>query len=258
MPSSSAVVDASARSSPAESCRSNRYAFTFDFNDPGISRRVNSASSSAARRDLANAMLLGPSSTSLASSHADSLRALRLVPDSSSTSGGFHRAKSLSPWGDASNVTSSNRTPTSRSASSPGLPTVADASMNRGSPPYFATRRRSLRRIIDTCEPNTPRHTCASSTTTSERRRKKSAHRAWSGSTAACSMSGLLITRFALRRITGRSACGVSPSYTAARICGSFSERICRSWSRASAFVGNKYSAVRFESRSTSAANAML
>ena len=62
-----------------------------------------------------------------------------------------------------------------------------------------------------TCDPNTPA-TWASSTTISDSRRRKSAHRAWSGSTDACSMSGLVSTRFAFRRTTGRSADGVSPS----------------------------------------------
>ena len=71
-------------------------------------------------------------------------------------------------------------------------------------------------------------------------------------------MSGFDMTRFAFRRIIGRSTLGVSPSYTAARICGSFSARTCRSWSRASAFVGNRYSAVAFGSCSTLEANAML
>ena len=42
-------------------------------------------------------------------------------------------------------------------------------------------------------------------------------------------MSGLVMTRLALRLMSGRSADGVSPSYTAARICGSFRERTCRS-----------------------------
>ena len=63
-----------------------------------------------------------------------------------------------------------------------------------------------------TCDPNTPRQTCASSTTTSESRKKKSAHRAWSARSARCSMSGLVITRFAFFLISGRSARGVSPS----------------------------------------------
>ena len=53
-------------------------------------------------------------------------------------------------------------------------------------------------------------------------------------------MSGFVMTRFAFVRISGRSARGVSPSYTAAFTCGSFSPRTARSWSRASAFVGKR------------------
>jgi hypothetical protein len=71
-------------------------------------------------------------------------------------------------------------------------------------------------------------------------------------------MSGFDITRFAFLRMSGRSALGVSPSYTEARTWGSFSSRTCRSWSRASAFVGNRYSAVRFWSFTASEANARL
>ena len=42
-------------------------------------------------------------------------------------------------------------------------------------------------------------------------------------------MSGFVITRFAFFRINGRSARGVSPSYTAAFICGIVSARTARS-----------------------------
>jgi hypothetical protein len=61
--------------------------------------------------------------------------ALRRIPSSSSSSGGFHRTNSFSPRGDASSVTSSNGRPTNRSASSVGLPMVADDSTNCGFPP---------------------------------------------------------------------------------------------------------------------------
>ncbi len=53
-------------------------------------------------------------------------------------------------------------------------------------------------------------------------------------------MSGLVITRFAFFLISGRSARGVSPSYTAAFICGIVRARTARSWSRARAFVGKR------------------
>src|SRR2546429_1738296 len=107
MPSSSADVDASARSSPEESCRSSsrrssgrypaRYALILSLKVGGTSRRVNSARSSAARRERANAIDLAPSSTSLPRSQEDSESALRRAPDSSSTSGGVHHAQPLSP-----------------------------------------------------------------------------------------------------------------------------------------------------------------
>jgi hypothetical protein len=71
-------------------------------------------------------------------------------------------------------------------------------------------------------------------------------------------MSGFVITRLAFVRISGRSARGVSPSYTAAFTCGSRSDRIARSWSRASAFVGNRYSAVDLARSTASPANATL
>ena len=57
-------------------------------------------------------------------------------------------------------------------------------------------------------------------------------------------MSGLVITRFALRRAHARSGPGVSPSYTAALIAGKANPRIARSWSFASALVGKRNSAV--------------
>ena len=70
-------------------------------------------------------------------------------------------------------------------------------------------------------------------------------------------MSGFVRTTFAFARISGRSACGVSPSKTAAFSCGSFSARIPRSWSRASAFVGNRKIAVAFGTVSASVAAAI-
>lgn len=74
----------------------------------------------------------------------------------------------------------------------------------------------------------------------------------------AWSMSGFVMTRLALRRIRGRSAWGVSPSYTAARTCGSLRSRTCLSWSRARALVGNRYRAVRFSSARAVLANTRL
>jgi hypothetical protein len=53
-------------------------------------------------------------------------------------------------------------------------------------------------------------------------------------------MSGLVRTRLALRRIIGRSADGVSPSYADALTPASANERMARSWSRARALVGER------------------
>ena len=96
---------------------------------------MNSASSSAARRDRANPIDFTPSSASRAIRNEVSVSALLRAPDSSSTIGGFHSANVLPPLGERSSVTASNGSPTRRSASSTGLPTVADASTNVGSPP---------------------------------------------------------------------------------------------------------------------------
>ena len=64
----------------------------------------------------------------------------------------------------------------SRSASSIGLAIVALASRKRGSVPWIAATRRSRRSTLATCEPNTPRYTCASSTTTNARFASSSPH----------------------------------------------------------------------------------
>ena len=99
------------------------------------SRRANSASSSAALRDRVNPIVRMSSWTSFDISSDASVSALRRPPVSSSMIGGFQRANSFSPDGAASAVTSSNANPVSRSASSPGLPIVALASIQRGEPP---------------------------------------------------------------------------------------------------------------------------
>ena len=56
--------------------------------------------------------------------------------------GGFHRAKSLRPRGASSVAITSTSRPVSRAASSPGLPIVALARHQRGSPPCSAISRR--------------------------------------------------------------------------------------------------------------------
>src|SRR5204863_207344 len=78
-----------------------------------------------------------------------------------------------------SRSTSRNSTPASSSASSSGFAIVALARMKRGSVPYARARRRSRRRTFATCEPNTPRYTCASSTTIQARFASTSPHWRW-------------------------------------------------------------------------------
>ena len=56
-------------------------------------------------------------------------------PEDSSRNGGFQNANSRSPLGLPSRTTASKGTPTSRSASSAGLPMVAEASTKAGSEP---------------------------------------------------------------------------------------------------------------------------
>ena len=73
---------------------------------------------------------------------------------------------SRSAFGDASRSTAVAGSPVSASASSPAFAIVADASRNCGSAPYTRASRRSRRSTFATCEPKTPRYTCASSTTT--------------------------------------------------------------------------------------------
>ena len=63
---------------------------------------------------------------------ADSVLALRRRPVVSSSSGGSQRAKATGPRGEPSSVTASTGRPTSRVASSAGLPRVAEASTKVG------------------------------------------------------------------------------------------------------------------------------
>jgi len=72
--------------------------------------------------------------------------------------------------------------------------------------------RRSLRITAATCEPKTPRRTCASSTAISSRLRRKSAQASWLGRMPTFSMSGLVSRTFARRLMPERRAWGVSPS----------------------------------------------
>ena len=138
------------------------------------SRRVNSASSSAARRDRVNPIVRTPSSTSCVISHDASVSALRRAPVSSSMIGGFHSAKSLSPARRRVGVDHLERR---------GRSAVSRA--RRGcrpwrSPGTSAGRRRSARPAVAAAAAPSPRatrtrrgSTCASSTTTSESRKQE-------------------------------------------------------------------------------------
>ena len=136
------------------------------------------------------------------------------LPSASSSSGGFHIAIWRAAPGEPSRSTSAmSSRPVSRSASSTGFAIVALASRMRGSVPYAAAMRRSRRRTFATCEPNTPRYTCASSTTTTARFANTSAHAWWFGRIPTWSMSGFVRMRFERRRIGGAlGRAGVSPS----------------------------------------------
>jgi hypothetical protein len=99
-----------------------------------------------------------PPTTSSASRSAASESTERRVPSFSSVIGGFHIAIVRFVTGEPSrSITLKSSRPVSRSASSPGLPIVALASRMRGSVPYAPATRRSRRRTLATCEPNTPR-----------------------------------------------------------------------------------------------------
>ncbi len=65
-----------------------------------------------------------------------------------------------------------------------------------------------------------------------------------------CSISGFVSSVFAVRRTRARSSALVSPSYVAATREGTSHSRSDRSWSWASAFVGNTSSAVAASPRS--------
>ena len=93
------------------------------------------ATSSAAFRDFVKAMERIPWSAKAARRRADSQFDDALDPEDSSRNGGFQNANSRSPLGLPSRTTASKGTPTSRSASSAGLPMVAEASTKAGSEP---------------------------------------------------------------------------------------------------------------------------
>src|SRR5437016_1755671 len=93
------------------------------------------ATSSADLRDFVKAMERIPWSTNAARRRAASQFDEARDPEDSSRNGGFQNANSRSPLGLPSRTTASKGTPTSRSASSAGLPMVAEASTKAGSEP---------------------------------------------------------------------------------------------------------------------------
>src|SRR5258707_15460762 len=94
------------------------------------------ATSSAALRDFVKAMQRIPSSAKEARRRADSQLDEAREPEGSSLNGGFQKANNRSPRGLPSPSTTVNGAPTRRSASSPGLPMVAEARMKVGSEPW--------------------------------------------------------------------------------------------------------------------------
>lgn len=71
--------------------------------------------------------------------------------------------------------------------------------------PYDTQRRKRRRNTQLTCDPNSPRYTCASSTTRNLRCRNTRCHVAWLGRTVTCSMSGLVKMMLALCLTSSRS-----------------------------------------------------
>src|SRR3954469_1900500 len=231
MPSSRAFVAHTAISSPeASRCSiSRRCAGVYPARYGAISpprsarpasssfSRVNFWSSSTPRRDFRKQIVRTPSSTNLARTFEASVSDDTRAPVCSSSNGGFHIATWRSERGAPSRSTSRNSTPASSSASSSGFAIVALVRMKRGSVPYARASRRRRRSTFATCEPNTPRYTCASSTTIQARFASTSPHWRWWGITPMFSMSGFVRMRFELRRIAGRSSFRVSPSSIAWR-----------------------------------------
>ena len=116
----------------------------------------------------------------------------------SSRVGGFHIKNVFAPHGEPSSSTTVHparvlfvRAEFGESADEVrgvrgGSAIVADATTNVGSTPCASRHTRLKRRITSaTCDPNTPRYTCASSKTTYLSPRSAAAHSRWLGSTDA-------------------------------------------------------------------------
>src|SRR5215207_4081858 len=156
--------------------------------------------SSAAFLVLAKAMVLTPCETRFAKTRAPSVRRLRLSPFSLSSKGGLRKMTRRSPVEAPSLSTRVKGRPVRLSASSCGLAIVALVSTKRGSPPCNSATRLSRLSTAATCDPKTPRKTCASSTATISRLRRKSAQASWLGRMPMFSMSGLVSRMFDLRQ----------------------------------------------------------
>ena len=220
------------------------------FRTPGSSRRANSATSSAPRRDPAErdgpALLLDELAGTATTSRVTALRAeAELLVD--------HRRvpqhEELLPARRGVLVD------LARTAARSAARRARTGCRSWPRPGRTAGRRRSGRPAGAAGAGPSPRGsrtrrapTCASSTTTRDRRRKKSAQRRGREgcSRAACRGSSSRGSRCAGSAAARPAACRRRrrpPGPGGAR-----SSRTCRSWSRASAFVGNRYSAVRFSS----------
>jgi hypothetical protein len=87
-------------------------------------------------RDFMKTIVRAPSTTSSTSRSAASASAERRAAIAGSVIGGFHIAiVRLVPGEPSRSITVMSSSPVSRSASSPGLAIVADASTNRGAVP---------------------------------------------------------------------------------------------------------------------------
>ena len=91
--------------------------------------------SSALRRVRTKEIVRTPARAAAASSRADSPYAFSRTPSSASRRGGFQKRKRFSPCGAPLSVTAVKGRPVRFSASSAGLPMVAEQRMNRGSAP---------------------------------------------------------------------------------------------------------------------------
>ena len=172
--------------------------------DASSRRRTSAATDSVLRLLRQNATVRCPALTSYVITRATSTLLDTRSPLSRSISGGFHSATSPSPRGAPSRLWASTGNP-HRDDQRGGL---ADRGRREDE-----RRRRPVRRGDSPESPSTCQRECRRSLATRGARRhdeteacKNVAQRAWYGSTAAWSISGLVSTTFALRRTQPRAS----------------------------------------------------